>query len=96
MAGDAGGVLEVEAVVGDAALGSAATGALFTTSADMVPSEPRRTSRRSVVGGAGWEDNADGSSSVFQGAARSNRADDSSTPTHGFLVICLDAEKVKW
>lgn len=44
VAGVVGGVLDVEAVDGDATLGSAGTGALFSTSADMVRSEPHWSS----------------------------------------------------
>lgn len=89
MAGDAGGVLEVEAVVGDAALGSAGTGALFTTSADMVRSEPHWMSGQSVGGGGRITQTA----APCSGSSEVNRADDSLTPTHGFLVICLEQKK---
>lgn len=60
-----GGLLEVEAV--DAALGSAGTGVLFSTSADMLPSEPHWSSGRSG-------DKADGSSVV--GGSEVKRTDD--------------------
>lgn len=86
MAGDAGGVLEVEAVVGDAALGSAATGALFTTSADMVPSEPRRTSRRSVVGGRGGRITQTAAAPCFRGQRGQT---EQMTPQHPHMVFLL-------
>lgn len=49
IAGEAGGVVALEAVDGEAVLGSAGAGALFSTSADMVWSKPHYASGQSAV-----------------------------------------------
>lgn len=81
VAGDAGGVVGVEAVDGEAMLGSAGAGTLFSTSADMAWSKPHYAS---------------GQSGVKQTAAQGQRGQPSralSVPTHASRVIGLEQKK---
>lgn len=83
VAGEAGGVVGVEAVDGKAELGSAGAGTLFSTSADMAWSKPHYASGRS---------------GVKQTAAQGQRGQPSrGLNTHTCFPCYLPgAEKVKW
>lgn len=86
VAGEAGGVVEVEPVVGEAGLLSAGT--LFSTSADMVRREPHWASGRS---------GEKKTTALRSGAVRSSRQTSPNTHTFFFffLFVCSTKSEVR-